>query len=61
MKQAHKRGERFILGGDFNEVLMSISGLIKFCGDDTLKMIDVLGTITRKPFSTTKTGQQRID
>eukprot|EP00957_Ditylum_brightwellii_P160602 12226262-Ditylum_brightwellii.AAC.1 len=61
MKQAHKRGERFILEGDFNEVLISTSGLTKFCGDDTFKMIDVLGTITRKPFNTTKTGQQRIN
>ena len=51
MKQAHNRGERFILRGDFHEILMSAY---------TLKIIYVLGNITRKLFSTTKIGQKRI-
>eukprot|EP00957_Ditylum_brightwellii_P075926 5771017-Ditylum_brightwellii.AAC.1 len=55
MKSAKSCGELFILGGDFNEMLHSMSDMIKLCYDHDLQLVDVLGDLTNSQSSTTKT------
>eukprot|EP00957_Ditylum_brightwellii_P198864 15158018-Ditylum_brightwellii.AAC.1 len=57
----HRKGEKFILGGNFKESLMTTSDMINFGSHDDLKLIDILGDHTQESFSTTKTGKQCID
>eukprot|EP00957_Ditylum_brightwellii_P193705 14750607-Ditylum_brightwellii.AAC.1 len=61
MKKLHQKGERFILGCDFNEALHSKSDMMKLCSNNKLHMVDILGNLTNIPFSTTKAGKSRID
>ena len=61
MLLGHRKGEKIILGGGFNESLTSTSDIIKFCSHDDLKLIDIFVELTQESFSTTKTGKQRID
>ena len=61
MSLGKSKGEKIILGGDFNESLTSTSNMIKFCSHDNLKLIDILGDLTQETFSTTKIRKQRID
>eukprot|EP00957_Ditylum_brightwellii_P033395 2530424-Ditylum_brightwellii.AAC.1 len=55
------KGEKFILGGDFNEPLISTSDMTKYCSHDELKLVDILGDLSYELFSTKKTGRHRID
>jgi hypothetical protein len=61
MQLGHRKGEKFILWGDFNESLTSTSDMIKFCSCDDLKLIDILGELTQQYINTSKTRKQSID
>ena len=59
--KATQKGEWFILGGDFNETLHSLSYMMKLCLDNKLNMVEILGNLTHTPFSTMKTGKNCTD
>eukprot|EP00957_Ditylum_brightwellii_P043759 3318087-Ditylum_brightwellii.AAC.1 len=61
MRSSFWKGERFILAGAFDESLTGTSGMTKFCSDDTLHILGVLGDLTNEHFSASKTGHEHID
>eukprot|EP00957_Ditylum_brightwellii_P052354 3971111-Ditylum_brightwellii.AAC.1 len=61
METVHNKGERDILAGDFNEPIHSTSGMMKLCSNETIQLVDILGSVAETKFSTTKAGQERID
>eukprot|EP00957_Ditylum_brightwellii_P205745 15345208-Ditylum_brightwellii.AAC.1 len=61
MPAGNSKCKRFILAGNFIEMLNSTSDMIKFCADNRVQMVDTLGDLTNTSFSKTKSGKNRID
>eukprot|EP00957_Ditylum_brightwellii_P088000 6702206-Ditylum_brightwellii.AAC.1 len=55
IRSAKSCGEVFILSGNFNEMLHSMSDMIKLCNDHDLQLVHVLGDLRNSQLSTTKT------
>eukprot|EP00957_Ditylum_brightwellii_P204024 15337256-Ditylum_brightwellii.AAC.1 len=57
LKAGQKKGEKFIIGGDFKDTMDLKYNIIKLCKDDTLQLVDVLQCAQRETISTLLTGR----
>eukprot|EP00957_Ditylum_brightwellii_P203757 15336077-Ditylum_brightwellii.AAC.1 len=57
LKEGKRKGEHFILGGDFNEVPRIGSTLIKVCTNKSVPLVDSLASKERENKSSSLSGQ----
>jgi len=61
LEEGKKKGELFIVGGDFNEVLKIGSTLLKLCTNKTVPLVDSLASKERDNKNSFLSGQTIID
>ena len=61
LEEGKKKGELFIVGGDFNEVLKIGLTLLKLCTNKTVPLVDSLASKERDNRSSSLSGQTVID